>query len=108
MELFSKSAVAERMRAATRSRAAFDLKGVVSPLTVLRVRSRDLNLIERQLRAKLLQMPNFFEDSPILLDLGGLEGGLRDLPLAALAHVLRSMGVVPVGATNVNDEDRDA
>jgi septum site-determining protein MinC len=108
MELFSKSAVAERMRAATRSRAAFDLKGVVSPLTMLRVRSRDLNLIERQLRAKLLQMPNFFEDSPILLDLGGLEGGLRDLPLAALAHVLRSMGVVPVGATNVNDEDRDA
>jgi septum site-determining protein MinC len=106
MESLSKSAVAERMRAATRSRAAFELKGVVSPMTVLRVRTRDLNLIERQLRAKLTQMPNFFQDAPVVLDLGELDGGLRDLPLAALVHVLRSMGVVPVGASGVSDEDR--
>jgi septum site-determining protein MinC len=106
MEPLSKSAVAEKMRAATRSRAAFELKGVVSPMTVLRVRSRDLNLIERQLRAKLLQMPHFFQDAPVVLDLAGLEGGLRDLPLAALVHVLRSMGVVPVGASGVEEGDR--
>jgi septum site-determining protein MinC len=108
MESLSKSAVAERMRAATRSRAAFELKGVVSPLTVLRVRTRDLNLIERQLRAKLLQMPHFFQDAPVVLDLAALDGGLRDLPLAALVHVLRSMGVVPVGASGVEEGDRAA
>src|SRR4051812_13446821 len=106
MESLAKSFVAEKMRAATRSRAAFELKGVVSPLTVLRVRSRDLNLIERQLRNKLTQMPNFFEDAPVVLDLSALDGGLKDLPLAALCHVLRSMGVVPVGASGVSDEDR--
>ena len=43
MDLFSKSGLAEKMRAATRSRAAFELKGVVSPLTVMRIRSRDLS-----------------------------------------------------------------
>jgi septum site-determining protein MinC len=53
-------------------------------------------------------MPNFFEDAPVVLDLATLEGGLKDLPLAALAHVLRSMGVVPVGATGVAEEDRAA
>jgi septum site-determining protein MinC len=106
MESLAKSFVAEKMRAATRSRAAFELKGVVSPLTVLRVRSRDLNLIERQLRNKLTQMPNFFEDAPVVLDLSALDGGLKDLPLAALCHVLRSMGVVPVGASGVSEEDR--
>jgi septum site-determining protein MinC len=108
MEPLSRSAVAEKLRAATQSRAAFELKGVVSPLTVLRVRSRDLNLIERQLRAKLLQMPHFFQDAPVVLDLSALEGGLRDLPLAALVHVLRSMGVVPVGATGIEEVDRAA
>src|SRR5882757_3559434 len=108
MEPLSKSAVAEKVHAATRSRAAFELKGVVGPLTILRVRSRDLNLIERQLRAKLLQMPHFFQDAPVVLDLSVLEGGLRDLPLVALVHVLRSMGVVPVGASGVEEEDRPA
>jgi septum site-determining protein MinC len=106
MEALSKSAAAERMRAATRSQAAFELKGVVSPLTVLRIRTRDLNLIERQLRAKLLQMPNFFHDAPVVLDLGGLDDGLRDLALPALVHVLRSMGVAPVAAAGVAEDDR--
>jgi septum site-determining protein MinC len=108
MEALSKSRFAEMMRAATRSRAAFELKGVVTPLTVLRLRTRDLNLVERQLRAKLVSMPGFFQDSPVVLDLGALEGSLADLPLAALVHVLRSMGVVPVGATGVPDEDRES
>jgi septum site-determining protein MinC len=107
MQLFSKSAVAEATQAATRSRAAFELKGVVTPLTVMRLRTTNLNLIERQLRAKLLQMPHFFQDAPVVIDLGELEGVLHELPLPALAHVLRSMRVVPVGATAASDEGRD-
>jgi septum site-determining protein MinC len=106
MEALSKSTVAEIMRAATRPRAAFELKGVVTPLTVLRLRSKDLNLVERQLRAKLVQMPGFFQDAPVVLDLGELDADLRDYPLPALVHVLRSMGLVPVGATGVDDDDR--
>jgi septum site-determining protein MinC len=107
MEALSKAAVAEATRAATRSRAAFELKGVVTPLTVMRLRTTDLNLIERQLRAKLLQMPHFFQDAPVVLDLGELEHQLHDLPLPALVHVLRSMRVVPVGATGVAETARD-
>ena len=107
MEALSKSAVAEATRAATRSQAAFELKGVVTPLTVMRLRTTNLNLIERQLRAKILQMPHFFQDCPVVLDLGELEHHLQQLPLPSLVHVLRSMRVVPVGATGVAETARE-
>jgi septum site-determining protein MinC len=107
MEALSKSAVAEATRAATRSQAAFELKGVHTPLTVMRLRTTNLNLIERQLRAKLLQTPQFFQDAPVVLDLTELADLLDQLPLPSLVHVLRSMRVVPMGATGIPDTARD-
>jgi septum formation inhibitor MinC len=99
---FAESSVA----AFTRSRAAFDLKGVMSSLTVLRLRSRDLNLIERQLRAKVMQFPQFFQNSPIVLDVSEIEGGVAGFPLAALVRALHVCKVVPVAVTNIDDANR--
>ncbi|HEY0709467.1 MAG TPA: hypothetical protein VGG33_21840, partial [Polyangia bacterium] len=99
---FAESSVA----AFTRSRAAFDLKGVMSSLTVLRLRSRDLNLIERQLRAKVMQFPQFFHNSPIVLDVSEIEGGIAGFPLAALVRALHVCKVVPVAVTNIDDANR--
>jgi septum site-determining protein MinC len=107
MEALSKSAVAEATRAATRSQAAFELKGVVTSLTVMRLRTTNLNLIERQLRAKLTQTPHFFQDAPVVLDLGELADHLGELPLPSLVHVLRSMRVIPVGASGVDESARE-
>ena len=107
MEALSKSAVAEATRAATRSQAAFELKGVHTPLTVMRLRTTNLNLIERQLRAKLLQMPGFFQDAPVVLDLAELVDILPQLPLPSLVHVLRSMRVIPMGATGLPESARE-
>ncbi len=104
----SVSTAAAAVSRITRGQAAFDLKGIVAPLTVLRVRSRDLNMIERQLRNKLTQMAQFFVDAPVVLDFGGLDGGLLDLPLAAFVQALRACRVVPVGATNLAEADKEA
>ena len=90
----------------TRSHAAFDLKGVMSSMTVLRLRSRDLNLIERQLRAKVTQFPQFFQDAPVVLDLAELEGGLAGFPLAALVRALSVCRVVPVAVANIDEDHR--
>ena len=90
----------------TRSHAAFDLKGVMSSMTVLRLRSRDLNLIERQLRAKVTQFPQFFQDAPVVLDLAELEGGLPGFPLAALVRALSVCRVVPVAVANIDEDHR--
>src|SRR5689334_16380652 len=82
--------------------AAFDLKGTMAPLTVLRLRSVDLGLIERQLRVKIAQLPQLFLDAPVMLDLGALdEAEAAALPLAELAGMLRGCKLVPVAASNV-------
>jgi septum site-determining protein MinC len=90
----------------TRTHAAFDLKGVMSSMTVLRLRSRDLNLIERQLRAKVTQFPQFFQDAPVVLDLADLEGGVAGFPLAALVRALSVCRVVPVAVANIDEAHR--
>jgi septum site-determining protein MinC len=109
MQALSRDGAVEEsaVSAATRARAAFELKGLTSSLTVMRLRSRDLNLIERQLRAKVTQFRQFFEGAPLVLDVGGLEGGLEGFPLAALVRALRVSKVVPVAVTNVEDAHKE-
>lgn len=92
--------------ATPRRAAAFDLKGTMAPLTVLRLRTLDLVLIERQLRIKIAQLPQLFLDAPVLLDLGALEGGGTGLAFADLVRSLRSCKLVPVAVANIGDHLR--
>jgi septum site-determining protein MinC len=87
---------------------AFELKGAMAPLTVLRLLSGDLGLIQRQLRVKVSQMPQFFHDAPIVIDVGLMEGAGAGLSFAALVEVLRFLKLVPVGIINVTGEVRRA
>jgi septum site-determining protein MinC len=82
---------------------AFDLKGSMAPLTVLRLRSVDVPLIERQLRVKIAQLPQLFLDAPVLLDLGGLGADGEALPLGELVSALRQCKLVPVAVSNASD-----
>lgn len=95
-----------RIPAVSQARGAFDLKGVMSSLTVLRIRTTDLSHIERQLRLKVTQFPQFFEGAPVVIDMGGLDGSAAGLPLGSLAHLLRACKVVPAGIINLADEHR--
>src|SRR6266849_3576197 len=90
-----------------RRTVAFDLKGTMAPLTVLRLRTLDLALIERQLRIKIAQLPQLFLDAPVLLDLGAVEGGGAGLVFGELVRMLRSCKLVPVAVANVADAERD-
>lgn len=85
---------------------AFELKGMVAPLTSLRLRSSDVALINKQLRARVAQMPHFFQDAPVLLDLGALGDDARRLPFGELAAVLRTCKMVPVAITNADADTR--
>jgi len=80
--------------------AAFDLKGTMAPLTVLRLRSSDLALVERQLRIKIAQLPHLFLQAPVLLDLGALEEA-SPLTIIDIVTVLKMCKLIPVAATNV-------
>jgi septum site-determining protein MinC len=89
-------------------RRAFDLKGTMASLTVLRLRSTDVALIERQLRVKIAQLPHLFLDAPVLVDLGALGDGAAGLALGELSRALRSCKLIPVAVSNVPDDLRAA
>src|SRR6185436_4499068 len=46
-------------------------------------------------------------DAPVVLDLSELAEILPQLPLPSLVHVLRSMRVIPMGATGLPETARD-
>src|SRR5262245_62147564 len=80
--------------------AAFDLKGTMAPLTVLRLRSSDIQLVDRQLRVRISQLPHMFLHAPVLLDLGALEEA-SPLTVIQVVAILKACKLVPVAATNV-------
>jgi len=82
--------------------AAFELKGAMAPLTVMRLYTVDLMQIERQLRAKIAQRPQMFLYAPVLLDLANLEDG-GSLAVAALISLMRAFKLVPIGAIHAPD-----
>lgn len=77
--------------------APFDLKGSLFTLTVLHLRETDVDSIERALRVKIAQAPAFFANMPVVIDLDALADAQALPDFAALAGVLRSSGLIPVG-----------
>jgi septum site-determining protein MinC len=94
----------------------FELEGMVSTVTVLRLLTTDLAAIQKGLANKIEQMPGFFQDAPVALDLSLLEGtdedeeapaqGRREIPLARLAGLLRDLKLVPVGIRHLREARR--
>src|SRR4051812_5553252 len=85
--------------------AAFDLKGTMAPLTVLRLRSSDIQLVGQQLRVKISQLPHMFLNAPVLIDLGALEEA-SPLTVIQVVAILKACKLVPVAAINVPDAMR--
>ncbi len=80
----------------------------MASFTMLRLRSTDVELVERQLRAKVAKLPSLFLDAPVLVDLGGLGDGASLLAVDDLVKALRACKLVPVAAANIPDELRGA
>jgi septum site-determining protein MinC len=94
----------------------FELEGMVSTVTVLRLLTPDLAAVQKGLANKIEQMPGFFQDAPVAIDLSLLEGtdedeqapaqGRREVPLAQLAGLLRELKLVPVGIRHLREARR--
>jgi len=86
---------------------AFDLKGTMAPLTVLRLRSSDIQMVDRQLRVRISQLPHMFLHAPVLIDLGALEEA-SSLTIIQVVAILKACKLVPVAAINVPEAMRAA
>src|ERR1044072_4323166 len=99
MEATSESEAAAPGTRAARP-VAFELKGVMTSLAVMRLGTEDLAAIEKQLRLKVAQLPQFFQDAPVVLDLGAAPDGGATMPMAGLLRMLRGSQLIPVGVPN--------
>ena len=81
--------------------AAFELKGAVSPLTVLKLRTDDLVKIEVELWDQVERAPRMLLNAPVVVDVGALEGQGARLDFERLVAGLRRCQVVPVAIANL-------
>lgn len=83
----------------------FQLKGSMLALTVLELARNNLDVLDRQLAAKVAQAPNFFSNTPLVLALDKLpaDDGAIDLP--ALMKVCRQHGLrtLAIRASRIED-----
>ncbi|MDS4040044.1 MAG: septum site-determining protein MinC [Candidatus Competibacter sp.] len=82
----------------------FELKGSLFTLTVLHLFQLDRTAIERHLTEKIRQAPNFFNNTPVVIDLEGMAEPSDGVDFSGLYELLRGHGMVPVGIRNGRPE----
>src|SRR4051812_5623680 len=103
MRLLHGSAVAFRLHAvrsmtvalAGRAPATFEIKSATLPLVSLLLKSTDLAALADELKARFGDVPQFFDNDPLVLDLSPLKGE-GEVDFAELMHLLRGYRVIPV------------
>lgn len=75
----------------------FELKGSLFTLTVLQLFSDDLSLLETQLNERVKMAPDFFNHTPVVIDLHKLPADQQALDFFDLRELLLSLSFIPVG-----------
>lgn len=91
-----------------KSSPAIDLKGSVFTLTVLRLRSSNLNAIQKELEERIAQAPRFFENAPLVVDLDLLKDEPASFDFKQLVKILNKQKLIPVGLRHGNAEQNEA
>jgi septum site-determining protein MinC len=81
---------------------ALEFKSSTFSVPVLVLSSNDLAVIEQQLQAKIRLAPEFFRDSPLVLDIQELNKKDLDIDIVALMEILREPGLLPIGIRGGN------
>jgi septum site-determining protein MinC len=84
---------------AGRAPATFEIKSANLPLVSLLLKSADLRALAAELNARFGDIPDFFDNDPLVLDLSPLQArGEESIDFPALLAMLRSYRVLPVAA----------
>ena len=66
--------------------------------------SNDVADIEEALEKKIKLAPEFFKDSPLIIDLTELNKHAKEIDLGHIAQLLRRVGFFPVGVRGGNEQ----
>lgn len=86
--------------------ATFEIKSASLPLVALLLKSADLSRLDAELQQRFGDVPDFFDNDPLLIDLGPLQAsGEADAPLdfARLASLLGQIRLRPLAVRGGND-----
>ena len=81
---------------------ALEFKSSTFSVPVLVLSSVDLGIIEQQLQEKINLAPEFFRNSPLVLDLQEINKQGLDINIAELTGIIRKTGLFPVGVRGGN------
>lgn len=87
---------------------AFELKAGTFTLPLLRLLSTDIDTVATQLAAKVSQVPDFFRNTPVVIDLKVLADQESGVDFALLVGMLRGHGMIPIGVRGGNRIQNDA
>lgn len=73
-----------------------EIKGSMFTLSVLCLKSADLDAVERALIDHIAQAPRFFQDAPVVIDVQAVRDAQPMLDFTALVALLRQQHLVPV------------
>jgi septum site-determining protein MinC len=82
---------------AGRAPATFEIKSANLPLVSLLLKSADLRALAAELKARFGDIPDFFDNDPLVLDLSPLQGQSEEpIDFPALLAMLRGYHVLPL------------
>jgi len=87
---------------------AFDLKADNFTLPLLWLFSTDMDRVAKQFAVKINQAPDFFRNTPIVIDLKMVADRETGIDFALLVGLLRGHGMIPVGVRGGNESQNDA
>jgi len=76
---------------------AFELKAAAFTLPVIRLLAGDMEAVAEQLGTKVEQAPDFFRNTPVVIDLGAFPPGAGEVEFPLLVGLLRGYGMIPFG-----------
>jgi septum site-determining protein MinC len=92
---------------AGRAPATFEIKSANLPLVALLLKSADLAALADELKARFADIPEFFDNDPMVIDLTPLNGE-GEVDFGELLHLLRGYRVIPVAVKGGSDEQMKA
>jgi len=88
--------------------AAVELKAATFTLPVIHLLDTDTDAIAEQLGPKVDQAPEFFRNTPVVVDLSALPPDGGDIQFPLLVGLLRGCGMIPVGVRGGNTAQNQA
>jgi septum site-determining protein MinC len=87
----------------------FEIKSANFPLVALLLKSTDLAALAREMTLRFGDIPDFFDQDALVIDLSPLQAaGAADIDFAALIHLLASYRLVPIAARGGNPAQMQA